>query len=161
MDYYLGRGIFLLFIGLFLLELPNALEIILFLLVCGVAIVDIVVGRQELKARDEASQVADQAQESAVKQDIEKDAYNYGAPAAAPAQASSSLPDHYDPYAASGVMDPEAVPPRPGQRASQYEVQAPEDGSRQNNPDGGPGVGQPQSRGQAYPGAGGEEDAYP
>ena len=54
LDYYLGRGIFLLFIGLFLLELPNGLEVTLFVLVCCVAIVDLVVGKQELNARNEA-----------------------------------------------------------------------------------------------------------
>lgn len=51
LDYYVGRGLFLLFIGLFLIEMPDALQIIFFIIVCFVVLADMVIGMQEIKNR--------------------------------------------------------------------------------------------------------------
>lgn len=68
LDYYLGRGLFLLFIGLFLLEMPDALDYIFFVVVCVITLVDLVVGWHEYKIRKEAADAAGDAQQWAGQQ---------------------------------------------------------------------------------------------
>lgn len=67
LDYYLGRGIFLFFIALFLLETPNALEVILFSAICVVVIIDIVVGVAEVNVRKAMATASADAQQFANK----------------------------------------------------------------------------------------------
>ena len=61
LDYYLGRGIFLFFVGLFLLEMPGALEITLFSIICVCVVVDLVVGCHEVNVRKAAEAAAGDA----------------------------------------------------------------------------------------------------
>ena len=54
LDYYVGRGVYILFIAVLSIENGSAFEIIFFFVLIGIAVVDLVVGVQEWKDRKEA-----------------------------------------------------------------------------------------------------------
>jgi len=54
LDYYVGRGFYILFISILSIENGSAGEILFFLILIGIAIVDLVVGVQEWKIRKDA-----------------------------------------------------------------------------------------------------------
>jgi len=54
LDYYVGRGVYILFIAVLSIENGSAFEIIFFFVLIGIAVVDLVVGVQEWKVRKEA-----------------------------------------------------------------------------------------------------------